>query len=172
MSEEIINRVANSSLVSIDIEELIPANERVAFDMSECLYMGLILKEAEFREFVKTHDWNAYAGKFVTVYCSADAIVPAWAYMLVATALAPVATRVFYGPPSLMEREIVKFTLRTMDITPYVNAKVIVKGCSALPVPEEAFLEIAQKLLPHVATLMYGEPCSSVPVYKRKKMPS
>jgi hypothetical protein len=170
MSEDsIINKVASSGIITLDLEELYPAGERVVFDLKPQLWQEIALKEDDLRAFVKDHDWSQYADKLVSVHCSADAIVPAWAFMLVATHLQPHAAFVTQGDADQLERAIFTRFVQQLDAEPYRNARVVVKGCSKLPVPLNAYVELSGKLLPVVKILMFGEPCSTVPLYKAPK---
>lgn len=166
---QIVNRVAQSALLSFDLEEYYHPGERVLLDIKDNLYMGMILREKDFRDFVKATDWSAYAGKNVAITCSADAIVPTWAYMLLATRLAPYANTVVFGDLSALEAVLFKDALAKVNLEAFRDAKVIIKGCSHLPVPVSAYVEITRLLSPVVASLMYGEPCSNVPLYKKPK---
>lgn len=165
----IINKVASSGIITLDLEELYPAGERVVFDLKPQLWQEIALKEDDLRAFVKDHDWSQYADKLVSVHCSADAIVPAWAFMLVATHLQPHAAFVTQGDADQLERAIFTRFVQQLDAEPYRNARVVVKGCSKLPVPLNAYVELSGKLLPVVKILMFGEPCSTVPLYKAPK---
>ncbi|UYZ61725.1 DUF2480 family protein [Hymenobacter weizhouensis] len=167
--EEIINRVAQSALTTLNLEEFIHSGERVAYDIKDNLFHGLILREKDFREFIKTHDWSQYDGKNVAIICSADAIVPTWAYMLLATKLHGHAHRYVFGNLEALEQELFHEAIAALDAEQYRDAKVVVKGCGDKPVPTYAYVAIMQKLLPVAASLMYGEPCSTVPIYKRPK---
>ncbi|QNJ97347.1 DUF2480 family protein [Constantimarinum furrinae] len=168
MEGEIVNRVANSVLVTIDLEELYPEGERCVIDISQWLLEGLILKEKDYRASVKEHDWSQYRGQFVTLRCSTDAIVPAWAYMLISVQLAPYAEKVVIG--SLEDLETILFSeiIDAVDLSAYKDKPVIIKGCSNKPVPPNAYVLLTQKLQPIAKSIMYGEACSSVPLYKRK----
>lgn len=169
MEQEIVNRVANSSLVTLDLEEYYHHGERVFFDLSPLLYEGLLLKEKDFREFVKTHDWQSYQGKNVAIGCTTDAIVPVWAFMLVAVKLTPYANKVVFGDLEKLEQALFQSALSRIDPEEYKDGKVIIKGCSKYPVPTFAYVEIASRLQPFVSSLMYGEACSNVPLYKKPK---
>jgi hypothetical protein len=164
--EPIINRVAGSALVSIDLETYYPEGERVLLDIQEVLYMGLILREKEFRQWVKEHDWSQYAGKHVAIWCGADAIVPVWAYMLIATRLEPQTSSFIYGDLAALEDQLFSRALQQIDPLEYSGAKVVIKGCSNKPVPVSAYVALTRLLRPHVSSIMYGEPCSTVPLYK------
>jgi hypothetical protein len=169
MEDEIVNRVAQSSLVTFDLEEYYHKGDRILFDLKDCLYEGLILKEKDFREYISVHEWNQYTGKNIAITCSADAIIPKWAYMLVATKLTPVAHTVVFGTLSDLENSLYNEALRSIDLKKFKDQKVVIKGCGKYPVPEYAYVEITRLLTPVVSSLMYGEPCSTVPLYKRPK---
>ncbi len=169
MQEEIVNRVANSGLVTLDLEEFYQPGERVELDIKPMLYRELMLKEKEFRQFLKEKDWTAYKGKNVAITCTADAIVPTWAFMLVAIHLEPYASNIVYGSLDQLENKLFQDALAKVNPEEFQNAKVVIKGCSKYPVPVFAYAEVARKLRPFVASLMYGEPCSTVPLYKRPK---
>ena len=171
MEEPIVNRVAQSGLVSLDLEELVSDLRHVSIDISEALWEGLILKEKDFRAWVKEKDWSAYQDQYVSVYCSADAIVPFWAYMLIASKAAPFASNVFLEPPEQGYARSIEDFIDQIDAEKYREARVVVKGCSDKAIPVSAYVAITNKLQPVVKTLMFGEPCSTVPVYKepRKK---
>lgn len=168
MSEEIINRVANSKLVTFALEEIYPKGERVSFDISQWLLEGIVLRESEFREKAKEHDWSQYKDSYVALFCSTDAIVPGWAYLLISLHLAPFAKKVTVG--NLEELESIIFTeiLQKTDFSEYTDKPVIIKGCAHKPIPQNAYVLLAQKLQPIAKSIMYGEACSSVPLFKRK----
>lgn len=168
MSEEIINRVANSKLVTFSLEDLYPKGERMAFDISVWLMEGIVLRESEFREKATKHDWSQYQNKFVALYCSTDAIIPGWAYLLLSLHLAPFASKVTVG--SLEELEGILFAeiLQNIDVSEYKDKPVIIKGCAHKPIPQNAYVLLAQKLQPIAKSIMYGEACSFVPLFKRK----
>jgi len=171
MSEEgIINRVASSPLITFDLGEYYHSGERVVYDLAENLFQGLILKEKEFRNFLKENDWSPFEGKNVAIICSVDAIVPTWAYMLLATKLEPVANLVVMGDTSLLEYALFQKALTNIDLEMFRDQPVVIKGCGDLPVPESAYVEITQLIRPFAKSIMYGEPCSTVPIYKRKKV--
>lgn len=167
---EFVNRVASSGLVTLNLEEFIHPGERVVYDIKDNLFHGLLLREKDFREFLKTHDWAQYAGKNVAIICSTDAIVPTWAYMLLATKLQPYAHRYVFGDVAALEQALFQDALAAIEPEAYRDAKVVVKGCGQLPVPTSAYVEVMHRLLPVVASVMYGEPCSTVPLYKRPKL--
>lgn len=168
MAEEIINRVANSKLVTLDLEDYYPKGERIPFDISKWLSGGIVLREKEFREHVSSHNWSKYQDCFVALYCSTDAIIPGWAYMLLSLHLAPYASKVTVG--NLKDLENVLFTeiIQNLDLSEYKDKPIIIKGCARKPIPENAYVLLAQKLQPLVKSIMYGEACSSVPLFKKK----
>ena len=169
MEELLVNRVANSSLVTIDLEAFYPEGEVVPFDLKDHLFMGLILKEKEFREALKAHDWSRYAGKNLAVFCSADAIIPMWAYMLVASYAGDYARDIVLGTPDQFAEIAYLKKLATLDLNEYAGKRLVIKGCSDKPVPPSAYLEITRRLQPVAQSIMFGEPCSTVPVYKKAK---
>src|SRR5688572_16573129 len=160
-NEDITNKVAQSGLVTIDLEEWYPEGERLSFDIKGLLFQGMILKEKDFREFIKTEDWTKYKDKYVAITCSADAIVPTWAYMLLTTAIAPHAKKVIFGSVEMLERVIFGEIFEKMDRAPYTNARVVIKGCSKKPIPVAVYVELMNLLLPVAKSIMYGEPCST-----------
>jgi hypothetical protein len=167
-SEPMVNKVADSGLITIDLEEFYPAEEKATFDLKDYLFMGLILKEKDFREALKNLDWSIYHGKNVAVTCSADAIIPVWAYMLVGVYLEPIANRLFFCNEKELDHLIFMEKISNLDVAAYKDQRIIIKGCSDKPVPESAYLEITRKLRPVARSLMYGEACSNVPLYKQK----
>ena len=166
--KEIINRVSTSSLITFDLEEYYQPGERVLIDIKDQLYEGLILKEKDFREFIKQHDWSLYQNKFVAITCTADAIIPTWAYMLVAIALRPYAKVIEFGTLENLEEKLFQDSLSTVNWSQFQNTKVVVKGCSKVNVPAAAYVHAVTNLQPIVASLMFGEACSTVPLYKKK----
>lgn len=166
--EEIVNRVANSKLKTFDLEDLYPAGKRAQIDIAQWLMEGFILREKDFRESLKNHDWSAYKDAYVALYCSTDAIVPAWAFMLLTTYLQPLAAKVVLGSPAELETVLYTEIIKDLDVTPFEGEYVIVKGCSNKPVPQNAYILLTQKLQTVVKSLMFGEACSSVPLYKSK----
>lgn len=166
MSDEIINKVANSGLVTIDLEEYYPKGDRVLFDIKPLLFQELILKEKDFRDFIKQHDWTSYKDKFVAITCTADAIVPTWAYMLVSLALEPFAKKIVFGNLETIETVLFHEVLSAIDYSEYKGKRIVIKGCSNLPVSINAYVELAKNLRPFAKSIMYGEPCSTVPLYK------
>ncbi len=167
MVEEIENKVAQSGLVTINLEELIDNAPQMLIDIKDQLYMGLMLKEKDFRDFIKTHDWQQYKGANVAVTCTTDAIVPTWAYMLVANKLSGIANYVVFGSLEILQQQLFENKLKAMDISAYKDQRVVIKGCSDQPVPVSAYVTITNLLTPVVKSIMFGEPCSTVPVYKR-----
>lgn len=168
MAEEIINRVAKSKLVTFDLEDLYPEGERVIFDISQWLFEGIVLREKDFRESAQQHDWSQYTGKYVALHCSTDAIVPSWAYLLLSIYMAPYAAKMVVGNLELLETVLFTEALQDIDVSDYEDKPVIIKGCAHKPIPDSAYLLLAQKLHPVARSIMYGEACSSVPLYKRK----
>lgn len=165
--EEIVNRVANSKLVTFDLEDLYLPGERVLFDIKDWLLEGFVLREKDFRATAKAHDWSRYEGKYIALTCSTDAIIPGWAYMLLSTYLAPVAKKVVVGDLEMLETVLYTETIKDLDVSNLEGLPVIVKGCSRKPVPQNAYLQIIAKLQPVAKSIMYGEACSSVPLFKR-----
>ncbi len=168
MPEEIINRVAQSQLMTIDLEDYYPEGKRVLLDIKDWLYEGLVLREKEFRSQVAAHDWNQYQDSYVALHCSTDAIVPGWAFMLVATKLQPFTKKVVQGSLEDLETSNYQNIIENLDFSPFKNKPVIIKGCSNKPVPPNAYLFITTKLLPIAKSVMYGEACSAVPIYKKR----
>lgn len=166
--EEIINRVANSKLITFDLEELYPKGERRVLDISQWLVEGIMLREKSFRESVDNHDWQQYRDCYVALTCSTDAILPGWAFLLVSTHLNPFAKQVVVGTPEALETVLYAQIINQIDVEQYRDEYIILKGCARKPVPENAYILAAQRLQPVVKTLMFGEACSSVPLYKRR----
>ncbi|MXV14445.1 DUF2480 family protein [Hufsiella ginkgonis] len=169
IQENFVNKVAQSGLISFDLADLYPAGERVEYDIRDNLFHGLMLREKDFREFIKEHNWAQYAGKHVAITCSADAIVPTWAYMLLANRMTPYAETVVFGNLSGLESVLFKRELDKLDAGKYRDQRVVIKGCGDIPVPVSAYVDLTAKLTPVVKSIMYGEPCSTVPVFKRKE---
>lgn len=166
------NKVANSGLVQLDLESFYPnPNDFVAFDIKDFLFQGLLLKEKDFRESLKNHDWDQYENCIVAIHCSEeDAIIQKWAYMLIASYLENHCKNYFFGTiQEAIDKQIFE-NIDQFDSSAYQDAMIVLKGCSDKPISDEAYLKISQKLLPVVKTLMFGEPCSTVPIYKRKKI--
>ncbi len=169
MSEVFVNKVAESGIITLDLEQYYPKDDIIAlFDLKDYLFMGLILKEKEFREALKNTDWTQYQDKHVAVTCTADAIIPMWAYMLIAANLQPVSLTVIFGTTDQLKTQCLLSNINQLDITPYTDQRVVIKGCGEIPVGEAAYLTITHRLRPVVKSIMYGEPCSTVPIYKRK----
>jgi len=171
MSEKdvIINRVANSPLVTFDLEEFYHPGERVLIDIGDQLYQGLILKEKDFRAWVRDIDWSIYKNQNVAIWCSADAIIPTWAYMLVATRIAPFAHMVIFGTIEDLEKALYQNALSSIDVKKFRDKKIVIKGCGKYQVPDSAYVEITRLLTPVASSIMYGEACSTVPLYKKPK---
>lgn len=168
IQENIVNKVAASGLMTLDLEHYYHQGERVIYDIKENLFHGLMLREKDFRAFIKEHDWSVYAGKNIAVICSADAIVPTWAYMLLATKLKPYAHEIVFGSLDALEAVLFTKALAQIDLSLYKDERVVVKGCADIDIPVAAYVEITNLLSPIVKSIMYGEPCSTVPVFKRK----
>lgn len=168
MSEEIVNRVANSGLVNFDLEAYYPKGQRQLIDLKDWLFEGLILKEKDFRQAVKDYNWAQHQDQYVAIDCSVDVIVPVWSYMLICNAISPYAKKVVKGNIEDLESLIFHELINALDTKPYENQRVIVKGCSNLPIPKSAYVAITNKLTPLAKSIMYGEACSSVPIYKKR----
>jgi len=169
MSGEIVNRVANSKLITFDLEDFFPEGERRLLDISDWLFEGFILKEKEFRESVKQHQWDQYLNQYVAITCSSDAIIPSWAYLLISTALAPFAKKFVVGDLNLLENMIFQEVIFSIPLEQFTDVPVIIKGCSNKQIPDTAYALMCQRLVPVVSSLMFGEACSSVPLFKKKK---
>ena len=169
MSETIVNKVSDSSLITLDLEAYYPKGETVVFDMKDHLFMGLILKEKEFREALKSLDILPYENKNVALTCTADAIIPMWAYMLAASYLEPVAREVIFGDKDFLHKTLFLQNLAGINIADFTDKRVVIKGCGELPISEAAYVAITKILRPVVKSIMYGEPCSTVPIYKKAK---
>lgn len=167
MSEVFVNKVAESGLISLDLEEYYPKGPIKVFDLKEYLFMELILKEKEFRVALQTTDWETYRDANVALTCSADAIIPMWAYMLVASYLQPLAANVVFGNESKLVSTLLLKNMEGIKGEEYTDKRVVVKGCGELAIPETAYVEITNKLRPFAKSIMYGEPCSTVPIYKK-----
>ena len=167
VEEVIVNKVAQSGLITIDLEKYFPVGDRLVIDIKDQLYMGLILKEKDFRDYIKATDWNQYKNKNIAITCTADAIVPTWAYMLLATKLSVVADFFVFGDLTVLNTVLYLKALEKINPSDYTDKRVVIKGCGNLPVPESAYVEITRLLMPNVKSLMFGEPCSTVPLYKK-----
>lgn len=165
--EPIVNKVAESGIITLNLEDFLPADV-VVFDLKPFLFMEMILKEKDFREALKSHDWTAYKNKNVAITCSADAIIPVWAYMLVSVYLAPLASGIYHADEEQARKHWMLNAILQIDPIEYQDKRVVVKGCGDIKIPDEAYTLIAAKLQPVVKSLMYGEPCSTVPLYKKK----
>ena len=169
MSDIINNKVSESGILTIDLELYISKEEIIVFDIKDFLFMELIIKEKEFRQSLKELDIEKYKNKIITITCSVDSIIPMWAYMLVVTLLQPVAKIIMFGNEQEIKKKLFIQNIQQVDIEEYRNQRVVVKGCGENPIPEEAYVEITNKLRPVVKSIMYGEPCSTVPIYKHPK---
>ncbi len=167
MAEVFVNKVAESGIITLDPKSFLFEGEIKIFDLKDHLFMGLILKEKDFRAAVKAFDWSVYKDAKVAVFCSADAIIPVWAYMLVVTYLQPVAGEIYMGQPADFVKRLTQQNIDAIDISVYSDQRVVLKGCGDTPIPDFMYFEITHKLLPVVKSIMYGEPCSTVPVYKK-----
>ncbi|MFS4466371.1 DUF2480 family protein [Maribacter sp. 2210JD10-5] len=165
---EIVNKVAQSKLVTFDLEDYYPKGQRITLDIKDWLYEGLILREKEFRARLNEQDWSIYQDTYVALGCSTDAIIPGWAYMLLTTKLQPYAKKIVQGSLEDLETSLYQSIIENLDVTNFKDKPVIIKGCSNKPVPPNAYLMLAQRLQPVAKSVMYGEACSSVPLYKRK----
>ena len=168
MSEPIINKVAESGLITLDPEKYLPKEPVAVFDMKDYLFMGMILKEKDFREALKNLDWEQYRNKNVAITCTADAVIPVWAYMLVASNLSGIANDFVMGDEKELQRAIFIKNISSINTAEYTDKRVVIKGCGETPIGDFAYAEITKRLKPVVKSIMYGEPCSTVPVYKKK----
>ncbi len=169
MPQEIINRVASSKLITIDLEDFYPEGKRIVIDISKWLFEGIILKEKDFRESIENHNWNQYKDTYVALSCLTDAIIPSWAYLLITTKLSPFAKKIAVGDLVLLETVIFQKIISNLEIDSYKDKRVIIKGCSNKPIPETASVQLIEKLQPVVKSIMFGEACSTVPLYKAQK---
>lgn len=167
MEEEIQNKVEKSGLINIDLEDFYTQGERVLIDIKDYLFQELILREKDFRQAMADHDWSSYKGKLVAVHCSIDAIIPSWAYMLMAVNLQPHAKKVIFGDLDTLETFLFQQSLQSLDLTLYQDERVIINGCGNVPIHDSAYVEISMLLKPIVKSIMFGEACSTVPLYKR-----
>lgn len=168
MEEPIINKVAESGLITLDPAAYFPQGEVAVFDIKDHLFMGMILKEKDFREALKNTDWEEYKDKNVAVTCSADAIIPVWAYMLIATYLQPVAKEIVMGDEKELQRQLFLKNIQQISKAEFADKRIVIKGCGDIPIGDFVYMELTKHLLPVVKSIMYGEPCSTVPVYKKK----
>lgn len=169
MADDIINRVALSKLVVIDLEDYYPQGKRIVFDIKDWLFEGFVLREKEFRQHVTQHDWSQYQDQYVALTCSTDAIVPAWAYMLITIELATYSRKTVIGDLDTLETSIYQDIINGLDVNVYQDKSLIIKGCSNKPVPDNAYILLSETLRPVAKSIMYGEACSSVPLFKKKK---
>jgi len=170
MEEVFVNKVANSGLITLNLEDHFPVGERKFIDIKDILFMGMVLKEKDFRDWVKNHDWQQYQDQFVAIGCTADAIVPTWAYMLLTSKLSGIAKQVVFGDLQALEAVLWRDALSEINVESYRNEKMVIKGCGHLPVTAAAYSEITRLLTPIAKSIMYGEPCSTVPVFKAKSL--
>lgn len=168
MSDVLVNKVASSGLITLDLEQFLPKGEIVTFDLKDYLFMGLILKEKDYREALKNKVWDEYQDKNVAITCSADAIIPVWAYMLAVSYLEPVAKDVFLGTADEMHKHLLLQNIEAVNKETYADQRVVVKGCGEVPIDNVAYAAITKVLRPVAKSIMYGEPCSTVPIYKKK----
>ena len=169
MPEVFVNKVAESGIVTLDLEAYYPKEEVLVFDMKDYLFMGLILKEKDFREALKALDTSVYKDKIAAITCTADAVIPMWAYMLTASALQPVVKEIVFGNEETAKKNILLKNINTINVEAFTDKRVVIKGCGEVPVSEEAYIEITKLLRPVTKSIMYGEPCSTVPVFKKEK---
>ena len=170
MDEVIINKVSESSLITLDLEEFYPKEETVVFDMKEYLFMGLILKEKDFREMMKALDLTPFQGKNIALTCTADAVIPVWAYMLVASYLEPLANEIVFGDAEFLHKTLFIKNIAKINPADYEDKRVVIKGCGELSISETAYVAVTAILRPVVKSIMYGEPCSTVPIYKKPRI--
>jgi len=169
MAEVFVNKVAESGIITLDLEMYYPTDEVALFDMKDYLFMGLILKEKDFRQALKELDKSVYQDKIAAITCTADAVIPMWAYMLAASALQPVVKEIVFGDEATAKKELLLKKLSTINVDEFTDKRVVIKGCGEVPVPEEAYIAITKLLRPVAKSIMYGEPCSTVPVFKKEK---
>lgn len=171
MADAFVNKVAESGIITLDLEQYYPKEEVALFDMKDYLFMGLILKEKDFRQSLKDLDTSSYKNKIVAITCSADAVIPMWAYMLVASALQPVAKEIVFGDESRAKKEILLRNIASgINVHDLTDKRVVIKGCGEIAIPEEAYIEATRLIRPVVKSIMYGEPCSTVPVFKKERI--
>ena len=171
MSEPFVNKVADSGLITLDLEKWYPREETAVFDIKDYLFMGMILKEKDFREALKAKDWTIYQDKNVALTCSVDAIIPVWAYMLVADNLQPFANEIVMGDEKELHKTIFLKNLSAIDVQEFDDKRVVIKGCGETPIADYVYMEITKLLRPVAKSIMYGEPCSTVPVFKKQGGP-
>ncbi len=168
MENVFVNKVAESGIITVDLETFYPKEEVAVFDMKDYLFMGLILKEKDYRTALTTIDWQQYKNKNVALTCTADAIIPVWAYMLAASFLQPIANNIIFGNEQQLINTIITQKINEINIDEYTDKRIVIKGCGETPIPETAYIAITNKLRPVAKSIMYGEPCSTVPVFKKK----
>lgn len=168
MNDPLINKVAESGLITLDPEKYFPRGETAVFDLKDFLFMGLILKEKDYREALKTLDWEQYRDKNVAITCTADAVIPVWAYMLAASYLEPVAKDFIMGDDKELLKTIFLKNLSQINVHEFADKRVVVKGCGETPIGDYVYMELTKLLRPVAKSIMYGEPCSTVPVFKKK----
>lgn len=169
MSDQIVNKVAESGLITIDPANYYPQGETKVFDLKDHLFMGLILKEKDYREALKNKDWEEYKNKNVAITCTVDAIIPVWAYMLAASYLQPIAANVVMGDEKELHRQLFLENITSIDFENLRDQRIVIKGCGDLPIGDYVYLELTKRLRPIAKSIMYGEPCSTVPVFKRSQ---
>ena len=172
MADEFVNKVSESGIITLDLEDFYPKEETAVFDMKDHLFMGLILKEKDFREIMKNLDLSVYKEKNIALTCSADAVIPVWAYMLAVSYLQPVANEIIFGDSDFLHKTILLKNIAAINITDYEDKRVVIKGCGELPISEAAYVAVTSLLRPVAKSIMYGEPCSTVPIYKKTKTPA
>lgn len=166
--ETIVNKVADSGIITLDLADYLPSTESIAsFDIKPFLFREMILREKDYRAALPLHDWEQYSGKNVAIFCSADAIVPVWAYMLAATYLQPIAAAISFTTTEELYKTLFLKNIAAINNTEYTDKRVVIKGCGETPIPDAGYVAVSEKLLPVVKSLMYGEPCSTVPIYKK-----
>lgn len=166
--EPFVNKVAESGIITLDLANYIPADEEImAFDLKPFLFREMILREKDYRASLQTHDWAQYQGKNIALYCSVDAIIPVWAYMLATSYLQPQAAYVYFGTEAELKKELLLQRIAAIDKNEYTDKRVVIKGCGDIAIPDAAYVAVSQHLRPVVKSLMYGEPCSTVPIYKK-----
>ncbi|MGI8892783.1 MAG: DUF2480 family protein [Bacteroidia bacterium] len=165
---EIINKVASSGLITFNLEDYYVRRERVELDIKDWLYEGLMLREKDFRETLKNYNWSLFENKFVAVFCSADAVVPTWAFMLISIYLHPFAKKIVFGNLIDLEKSLFDDALNKIDFSQFKDERIVIKGCSKIKVPESVYVDVTTRLMPYAKSIMFGEPCSTVPVYKRR----
>lgn len=169
-SKPLVNKVANSSLITINLEDFYPKEAILEFDIKPYLFKEIILKEKDFRLSLKEIDWSIYEGKILTIFCSSDAIIPVWAYMLISANVAPYASLIYQGTKTEFLSSFYQQTIEEMEFDKFAQQRIVVKGCSNKPVPASAYALITAKLQPYAQSIMYGEPCSTVPIFKRPRV--